>query len=91
MTKSIEDREVFLLLDPLLVCPIWKASMLVTQSCPTLWDPMDCSLPGSTVHGICQARILKRIAISYSRGSSLLEVQTQVSYVSSIGRQILYH
>ena len=42
----------------------------VTQSCPTLCDPMDCSLPGSSVHGIFQARILEWVAISFSRGSS---------------------
>ena len=40
------------------------------QSCPTLCDPMDCSPPGSSVHGIFQARILELVAISYSRGSS---------------------
>ena len=40
------------------------------QSCPTLCDPMDCSLPGSSVHGIFQARILEWVAISISRGSS---------------------
>ena len=42
----------------------------VAQPCLTLWDPMDCSPPGSTVHGIFQARILEGVAISYSRGSS---------------------
>ena len=42
----------------------------VAQSCPTLCDPMDCSLPGSSVHGIFQARVLKWGAISFSRGSS---------------------
>ena len=36
--------------------------VLVTQSCPTLWDPMDCSPPGSSVHGILQARILEWVA-----------------------------
>ena len=39
----------------------------VTQSCPTLCDPVDCSLPGSSVHGILQARILEWVAISFSR------------------------
>ena len=39
----------------------------VTQSCPTLCDPMDCSPPGSSVHGIFQARILEWVAISFSR------------------------
>ena len=38
----------------------------VTQSCPTLCDPMDCSLPGSSVHGIFQARILEWVAIAFS-------------------------
>ena len=42
----------------------------VAQSCLTLCDPMDCSLPGSSVHGILQARILEWVAISFSRGSS---------------------
>ena len=42
----------------------------VAQSCPTLCDPMDCSLPGSTICGIFQARILEWVAISFSRRSS---------------------
>ena len=42
----------------------------VTQSCPTLCDPVDSSLPGSSVHEILQARILEWVAISFSRGSS---------------------
>ena len=44
--------------------------VFVAQSCLTLWDPMDCSPPGSSVHGIPQARILEWVAISLSRGSS---------------------
>ena len=47
-----------------------KVKVLVVQLCLTLCDPMDCSLPGSSVHGILQARILEWLAISYSRGSS---------------------
>ena len=42
----------------------------VAQLCLTLCDPMDCSLPGSSVHGIFQARVLEWAAISFSRGSS---------------------
>ena len=42
----------------------------VAQSCLTLCDPMDCSLPGSFLHGILQARVLEWVAISFSRGSS---------------------
>ena len=44
--------------------------VLVTQSCPTLPDPMDCGPPGSSVLGISQARILEWVAIPFSRGSS---------------------
>ena len=40
------------------------------QSYPTLWDPMDCSPPGSSVHGVSQARILEWVAMPFSRGSS---------------------
>ena len=42
----------------------------VAQSCPTLCDPMDCSPPGSSVHGIFQARVLEWVAIAFSRGPS---------------------
>ena len=56
----------------------------VAQSCPTLCDPMDCSPPNSSVHGILQARILKWVAISFSRGSSRPRNQTQVSCI--VGR-----
>ena len=45
----------------------------VAQSCPTLCDPMDCSPPVSSVHGILQARILEWVVIPLSRGSSLLQ------------------
>ena len=50
----------------------------VAQSCPTLWDPVNCSPPGSSVHGILQARILEWVAISSSRGSSRPRDRTQV-------------
>ena len=46
------------------------SACVVTQSCPTLGNPMDYSLPGFSVHGISQARILEWVAISSSRGSS---------------------
>ena len=54
----------------------------VAQSCPTLCDPVDCSLPGSSVHGILQARILEWVAISFSRGSSRPRDRTQVSHIA---------
>ena len=50
----------------LLQCRKVKSESKVTQSCPTLSDPMDCSLSGSSVHGIFQARILEWLAISFS-------------------------
>ena len=78
-------------------CPLWvqpclffQIVLLVAQLCPTLWDPMDCSLPGSSVCRIFQARILERVAISSSRGSSQARDQTHISYISCIGRQVLY-
>ena len=51
----------------------------LAQSCLTLCDPMDCRSPGSSVHGILQARILEWVAISFSRGSSQPRDQTQIS------------
>ena len=47
-----------------------KLKVLVAQLCPTLCEPVDCSPPGTSVHGILQARILKWVVISFSRGSS---------------------
>ena len=61
------------------------------QSCVTLCDSMDCSPPGSSVHGILQATILEWIAMPSSRGSSRPRDRTHVSYISYIGRQVLYH
>ena len=54
----------------------------VAQWCPTLCDPMDCSLPGSSIHGIFQARVLEWVAISFSRGSSWPRDWTQVSRIA---------
>ena len=68
---------------------ITSVCVLVAQSCPTLCNPVDCSPPGSSVHGISQARILEWVAISYSRGSSQARDQTRISCVSCIGRRIL--
>jgi len=50
----------------LLQCMKVKSESELAQSCPTLSDPMDCSLPGSSVHGICQARVLEWGAIAFS-------------------------
>ena len=61
------------------------------QLCPILCDPMGFSPPGSSVCGILQARVLEWVAISFARGSSWPRVQTHISYVSCIGKQVLYH
>ena len=63
----------------------------VTQSCLTLCDAMDYASPGSSVHGIFQARVLEWVATSYSGGSSWPRDQTHISCISCTGRQILYH
>ena len=54
----------------------------VAQSCLTRSNPVDCSLPGSAVHGILQARILEWVAISFSRGSSPPRDRTQISHIA---------
>ena len=56
--------------------------VLVAQSCLTLCSPMDSSLPGSSAHGVLQARILEWVAISFSRGSSQPRDWTWVSCVA---------
>jgi len=56
-----------------------------------LCDPMDCSQPGFSVHRILQARILEWVAMPSSRGSSQPRDQTLVSYISCIGRWVLYY
>ena len=59
----------------------------VAQSCPNLCNPLDCSLPGSSVHGISQARMLEWVAISSFRESCQPRDQT---HISCVGRRILY-
>ena len=61
-----------------------KKESKVAQPCLTLCDPLDCSLPGFSVHGIFQARVLECVAISFSRGSSRPRDWTQVSHI--VGR-----
>ena len=61
------------------------------QSCLTLCDPMDHRLPGSSVHGTLQAWILEWVVMSSSRGSSWPRDWTSISYISCIGRWVLYH
>ena len=70
---------------------VWLCLCSVTELCLTLCNPMDCSLPGSSVHGIFEARILDQIAISYSRGSLRPRDRTHTSSFSCPVRQILYY
>ena len=87
-TTQTRDRSIDL--------PCWAPLTLITtlymcakslQPCPTLCNPMDCSPPGSSVHGFLQARILEWVAIAFSRGSSQPRDQTHDSYVSCIDKQ----
>ena len=59
-----------------------KGRTKLLPSCPTLYDPMYCSLPGSSIHGIFQARILEWVAISFSRGSPQPRDWTRVSCIA---------
>ena len=77
-------RSRLALLSPLFCEQTWRcleSESEVAQLCLTLCDPMDCSLPGSSVHGIFQAIVLEWIAISFSRGSSQHRDQTRVSRI----------
>ena len=61
------------------------------ESCSSLCDPVDYSLPDSSVHGVLQAKILEWVAIPFSRGFSQPRDQTHISHISCIGRWILYN
>ena len=62
--------------------PLGKVKVLVAQSCLTHWDPMDCSTPSSSAHGVLQARILEWVVIPFSRGSSWSRDRTWVSHTA---------
>ena len=65
----------------LLQCMKLKSESEVAQSCPIPSDPMDCSLPGSSVHGICQARVLECVAIA---------IKDFLSYLLSPEKQVVF-
>ena len=67
------------------------ASAQLLQLCPILWDGIDCSLPGSSVHGIFQAIILEWVAIPFSRGSSQPRDQTHISHICCTEGRFFYH
>ena len=77
----------------ILSCFPWSnsiTSLLITQLCPAVCNPTDCSPLGSSVHWILQANVLEWVAIPFSRGSAQPRDWTWVSCVSCIGRRILY-
>ena len=75
---------------PFLLFTVDMSVCICVQSCPTRCNPMDCRLPGSSVHGTSQAKILEWVAVTFSRGSSEPRDLTHVSCVSCIGRWALY-
>ena len=82
-----EDWEVYILLQPCRSWSIWIFGHACVcakslQLCPSLCNPVDCSLPGSSVHGILQARILEWGAMSSSRGSNLCLLHWQAGSLS---------
>ena len=81
----------FFFLSNFVFCMGYVCVSVKSLSCVPLCDPMDCGPPGSSVRGILQARILGWVARLPSRGSSPPRDRTCVSYVSCIGRQVLYH
>ena len=81
MAPSIRTRHSFPHSQSL---PSGKKESEVSQSCPPLYNPMDCSLPGSSIYGIFQARILEWVAISFCRRSSQPRGWTRVSHI--VGR-----
>ena len=71
----------------LLQCMKVKSESEVAQSCPTLRDPMDCSLPGSSVHGIFQARVREWVAINFSlQGSRLSQTFIPGEMISPVAQ-----
>ena len=66
------------------MCVCCCCCCFIAKSCPTLWDAMACSSPGSTVHVISQARILEWVAISFSRGSSQPRDGTSIYGISCL-------
>ena len=81
-TNSLTTAEGWLYLQFLFNFVLPLLCVLVTQSCPTLCDPTNCSPPGFSVHGILQTRILEWVAIPFSRGTSWPRDGTLVSCIA---------
>ena len=69
--SGVHQRDSIVHIHRLILFPVVGGAGLVAKLCPTPCDPMDCSLPGSSVRGILQARVLEWVAISFSRRSSI--------------------
>ena len=80
LPDTLMERHVFNIDEKQCLIIIFKVK--VSQSCPTLSDPMDCNLPGSSVHGILQARTLEWVAYPFCRGSSQRRNWTGVSCIA---------
>ena len=84
-SKHILGNTRTMIIDSIVCSPLfqtWKWKVLIAQLCQIICDPMDCSPPGSLVHGILQARILEWIALPFSKGSFWPRDQTQVSCIA---------
>ena len=84
-SKKFSESKLRDIPKPLVKATLGMYACLVTQSCPTLFDPMDSSPPGSSVHGIFQARMLEWVAISCSEESYSWHKQTNVLMLCPIG------
>ena len=87
ISVSVKDENIAGHMHLIILCSGWlklyiKSESEVSQSCPTLCNPVDCSLPGSSAYWILQARILEWVAVFFSRGSSKPRDQTQVSHIA---------
>ena len=91
-TYNVRERQILYDISCVCLCVCAYVHMCWYTCCVWLSvTPMEYSPLGSSVHGILQARIVKWPAISVSRGSSWPRDRTSVSYISCIGRQVLYH
>ena len=85
-TKTLVIKQQYFMCTVHCVC-----ACLCAQLCQIFFNLMEFIPPGSSVHGIFQARILEQVVMSYSRGSSQPSNLTHISCISCMGRQIVYH
>ena len=80
LSLSVSNKSICKLIEMQFLSSYMIVVVLVTQSCPTFCDLMDCSPPGSSVHGLSQARILELVAISFSKESAQSRGRTHISH-----------